>query len=166
VQKTVEERTSQRYRWLDHQHPAADPKDSASLAQKSDRKLHVMEHVHHHYVAERARIERKALAVRHQVDPIRKLDVRRQDIRDPFFEVPDSAADLESGAGSALPSYALKDIGVDHTQRWLAVPNGSEFSQVFTRVASAHKALILKNAKITMRMSSKPWLNREIWVSP
>jgi hypothetical protein len=63
-------------RWLHHEHSPTVVKNARSFAEKIDRKLAMMEHIHHYDIACGRSRKWKLLRVGNAIEPGRKLNVR------------------------------------------------------------------------------------------
>ncbi len=149
---------------LDHDDAATRREHARRFREECTREFDVMQYVEHHDIGEAAGGDGQKLRVGDEVEPRGKGDVRGDDVGGVFLEIAGPAADLEGPAGHALRGHAAVEIGIDGAQRRLALPLEPVLRGA--RVDGGYSALSLRHANPTMRMSSQPWRNREICVSP
>ena len=123
VQEAIEQRAAPGDGRFHHQHAAAGTQHPLDLAKEGDRKLDVMQHVHHDNVGGARCGERQTLRIGDAIEPRRELNVGRHNVAETLFQVADAAADLDGQARPAVRDEPIIKIVVDEAQHRLALPH-------------------------------------------
>src|SRR5262245_40745980 len=95
----IEEPAQWRDRRLYHYDPSTWNEHPLGFLKKCPWNLNVVQHIEHHDIREYARLERKRLRIRHQIEPWRAGNIGRDHIVAVLLKISGASSDFESGAG-------------------------------------------------------------------